>query len=158
MYAYGRLNELNELVSAYGLVQRSGIALEDAVAELNDLRMVEAWLSAENAYNCKIELWLRAESRWKLAQTKFDDETYAAAKRAWNLVKSYVPSLDGVSDFESLAPSLQFRYATFAAGVLGLLPPEEVKSKKQHMYAEAAQNRLNKAYSDDTDDFEVWNR
>ncbi len=51
------------------------------------------------------------------------------------MIKKYVPNLDGVSSFEDLPESSQFRNAAFAAAVLGLLPPPEVKSQKQIVQA-----------------------
>lgn len=141
-YSYARRAKLNRLVEAYGIVESSEISREDAVSELNNIRAAGAWFEAENAWKRKVESWLASEARWKLAQNKFSDETYAAARKGWELVKQYVPSLDGEPNFEALSDALQFRYATFAAGVLGLLPPKEVKSKKQEAAELAARSAL----------------
>ena len=135
-----RLRRLRELVNAHKLIESSTISYDAALREMADLEAIERWLWAEQAHLRKVENWLDAEKRFKTKQwmdaLKFSDQTYAAAKRGWQMVKHYVPNQDGVDSFDKLPDSLQFRYAAFASAVLGLLPPAEVKSQKQELRGE----------------------
>lgn len=131
MSDYQRRHELERYLYAVEVVERSTLSVEDARRELDELQAVDDWLFAERRHLDKIQRWLAAERKWKLQRLRFDDETYAAGKRGWEAIKRYVPNLDGVSSFEELPESAQFRNAAFAAAVLGLLSPPEVKSQKQ---------------------------
>lgn len=127
---YVRKRELEDLIRAFELVENSVDTLGAARLELERLNAIQQWLFAEGRWKARIDQWLTAEKKYQLRDLKFDDPVYAAGRRGWEAIKKYVPTLDGVSRFEDLNDSLAFRYAAFAAAVLGELPPAEVKSHK----------------------------
>lgn len=127
---YERKRRLEDLIRAYELVEKSPDTLGAARQKLAELTELERWINAENRWKHAVNTWLAAEKKYHLRNLKFDDPVYAAGRRGWEGVKKYVPTLDGLSRFEDLPDSLQFRYAAFAAAVLGELPPPEVKSNK----------------------------
>lgn len=126
---------LRDIVRAHEVLESAPISVEDARQELDEIERVNSWLRAEDAYRFKVNRWLDAERDWETKRRndaiRFSDPAYAAARRGWRVLKTYVPRLEGVGNFDDLQPSLQFRYAAFAAAVLGELPPAEVKSQKQ---------------------------
>lgn len=130
-YNYNDKYRLQQLVGAHHTIENASITKAEAVAALEEIDQYERWVRAELRWKDQIKSWLNAESRWRLEQLKFEDETYAAAKRGWNTVRQYVPRLDGVNSFDELPESQQFRWAAFAAAILDLVPPPEVKSQKQ---------------------------
>lgn len=132
MYDYfSRQRQVQKIIEAHDVLERAPMSYEEAVEEAKRLDDVARWLQAESHWRHIVTHWLAAEKKWELTQYKFQNATYAAAKRGWNVIKQYVPTQDGVASFEQLPDSLQFRYAAFAAGVLELLPPPEVRSTKQ---------------------------
>lgn len=125
--------QLERIVNAHELLQRFDMTEALARQKLEEYRTIERWLGAERLWKQNVKVWLKAETLHALKLERLDGECYAAACRGWTLMKQYVPSLDGVPTFDALPDSLQFRYASFAAGVLGKLPPPEVKSAKQQV-------------------------
>lgn len=123
--------ELERAVRAWDEISAVKCTQRQALEQLKVYDEYDRWLSAERAHHRKIRDWLHAEAAWRREQIKFDDPTYAAARKGFNMVKRYIPTLDGVASFDGLSPALQFRYAAFAAAVLNMLPPPEVKSAKQ---------------------------
>ena len=132
---YQRRNQLQRVVDAHNLLERKNMSIEDARVELRAMADVDRWLMAEARYKQSIRDWLNAEKKWQLRMSALNLPTYAAGRRGWEMMKQYVPTLDGVGRFEDLSESLQFRYAAFAAAVVGELPPPEVKSQKQQICA-----------------------
>ncbi len=113
--------ELRELVRAYQVVGKSPLSYDDAKAILEDAVELRSWLYAENRWKASVEQWLAAEKRWLLTRELLaSDPVYQAANRGWLAMREVCNNLDGVDDFALLAPSLQQRYALFAAAVLGL--------------------------------------
>lgn len=127
-----RLVEASELVSS----TRVG-DIEAAYALVEQADAWQAWFDAEARWGRQVRSWLEAEARWKAAEVKKNlrptEPAYVAAMDGWHLLKQAVPNLDGahIQSFNDLSESLQWRYAAFAAAVLGEVVPPEVKSKKQ---------------------------
>ena len=126
-----RYQYLLDVVQAHQLAAE--MSHEEASAKLAKYEEMRDWLGAENRWRISVQGWLDAETKWTFAQQRLDEPTYAAARRGWELIKQYVPNQDGVDNFVELPDSMQFRYAAFAAAVLGLLPPPEVRSQKQEL-------------------------
>lgn len=125
--------EIEDFIRAVKILNESPYTLSSATERLNYITACEEWLRREQAWKTNVYRWLTAEREFHSREQRFDDATYAAARAGWNQVKAYVPKLDGCNTFESLSDSLQFRYAAFAAAVMGKLPPAEIASRKQEL-------------------------
>lgn len=123
--------QLKRIIQAYDSIAHCGISEEEARLRHEEYWQVERWLSAERVWQASIKNWLTAEGKWIAGQRLLRSDAYIAGKRGWERVREYAPNLDGVDTFERLPDSLQFRYAAFAAAVLDLNMPEEIKSTKQ---------------------------
>lgn len=134
---FRQTNALRNLISAHELIENSTETLESARAKLEKLTEIERWVIAEEHWKNRVKTWLVAEKKYQLRDLRFDDAAYSAARHGWQEVRRYVPNLDGFSKFEDLPDALAFRYAAFAAAVLNLAPPTEVKSNKDHARASA---------------------
>lgn len=102
-----------------------------ATAKVSEYEYCVKWLNAERHYKFLVSSWLSAEARYEAASVRHDEAAYRLAAEGWSAMKKCVPGLDGVDSFRDLAPSLQFRYALFAATVRGVELPTEVRSYKQ---------------------------
>lgn len=128
-------------------IAEAGMSFAEAKVIQAEGDRIREWLAAERHYHDQVRRWLDAEAKHQASEQKFDVKTYRLARKGWEQVKQFVPRLDGVDRFEDLAESLQFRYAAFAAAVLDLEVPAEVKSSKQERTEDDSSTGLDTEWS-----------
>ncbi|MGW5267211.1 hypothetical protein ACWEQ4_01035 [Rhodococcus sp. NPDC003994] len=134
----GRLQEVRRYLPATQIV-----AVDARAAHLREQRMEAARAAHEERERKR----LAAEAARAEAQAEWEkDPLNAATAAGWNAMRKSAPNLDGVTDFNQLAPALVYRYASFARAVLAHditierieQPLPEVKSETQKLREQSA--------------------